>query len=325
MLRLEQQFSTPSTSLSLVAMGGLLLLPFFPSNPNIDRAAPLSKPMQDPSARQSPEGAGPQLDGGWTESEIARSRAQCVQVLKSVDADLEMLPQVKKGSCGAPAIVRLKSLGSKSPVAFDPPVEVNCQMAAALYQWNKSTLQPASQRKLRSGVARILGASGYVCRNVYNLPDRNLSQHAFANAIDVSAFVLKDGRIITVRKGWGPTKRDAKRQIKKTAAPVGATAPAGTITQDAASRYAAHPLRRKITKTSLTLKDAQTSVGQPRQQKPDSAVQRAKRTAAEKFLKRLHRGACGHFDTVLGPEANEAHRSHFHFDLNASRSRPYCD
>ncbi len=33
-----------------------------------------------------------------------------------------------------------------------------------------------------------------------------------------------------------------------------------------------------------------------------------------RFLKRVQDGACDHFDTVLGPEYNELHRDHFHFD-----------
>lgn len=40
-------------------------------------------------------------------------------------------------------------------------------------------------------------------------------------------------------------------------------------------------------------------------------------------LKYMHRAACGRFGTVLGPEADPAHRDHFHFDT-AQRSRPYC-
>jgi hypothetical protein len=42
------------------------------------------------------------------------------------------------------------------------------------------------------------------------------------------------------------------------------------------------------------------------------------------FLRRLHRGACETFSTVLGPDANEAHRNHFHFDLAARKRGPYC-
>lgn len=34
----------------------------------------------------------------------------------------------------------------------------------------------------------------------------------------------------------------------------------------------------------------------------------------DRFLRRVHDRACDHFDTVLGPEYNELHRDHFHFD-----------
>ncbi len=40
-------------------------------------------------------------------------------------------------------------------------------------------------------------------------------------------------------------------------------------------------------------------------------------------LKALHKAACGPFGTVLGPDANAAHRDHFHFDTASGRS-PYC-
>jgi hypothetical protein len=43
------------------------------------------------------------------------------------------------------------------------------------------------------------------------------------------------------------------------------------------------------------------------------------------FLRRLHKGACGTFGTVLGPDANEAHRNHFHFDLAARKRSAFCE
>lgn len=43
------------------------------------------------------------------------------------------------------------------------------------------------------------------------------------------------------------------------------------------------------------------------------------------FLRRLHKGACTAFGTVLGPEANEAHRNHFHFDLAPRKRSAFCE
>ena len=49
---------------------------------------------------------------------------------------------------------------------------------------------------------------------------------------------------------------------------------------------------------------------------------RARRSSAA--LRRMHRGACGPFGTVLGPEADRFHQDHFHFDTARYRSGSYC-
>ena len=43
-----------------------------------------------------------------------------------------------------------------------------------------------------------------------------------------------------------------------------------------------------------------------------------------KALRQMHKGACGPFGTVLGPNANKFHRDHFHFDTARYRSGSYC-
>jgi hypothetical protein len=45
----------------------------------------------------------------------------------------------------------------------------------------------------------------------------------------------------------------------------------------------------------------------------------------ERFLKRIHASACRTFGTILGPEANEAHRNHFHLDMAERRSGSFCE
>ena len=48
-------------------------------------------------------------------------------------------------------------------------------------------------------------------------------------------------------------------------------------------------------------------------------------TAESQFLHKLHAGACQIFGTVLGPEANEAHRDHFHLDMKPDRKKAFCE
>lgn len=47
-------------------------------------------------------------------------------------------------------------------------------------------------------------------------------------------------------------------------------------------------------------------------------------TPRARFLRGAHRTACNLFGTVLGPEANRAHRNHFHVDLARRELGNYC-
>lgn len=41
-------------------------------------------------------------------------------------------------------------------------------------------------------------------------------------------------------------------------------------------------------------------------------------------MRQMHKGACGPFGTVLGPNADRFHQDHFHFDTARYRSGSYC-
>jgi hypothetical protein len=43
------------------------------------------------------------------------------------------------------------------------------------------------------------------------------------------------------------------------------------------------------------------------------------------FLRDVHDGGCKIFGTVLGPEANEAHKNHFHVDIAKRRRTAFCE
>ena len=61
-----------------------------------------------------------------------------------------------------------------------------------------------------------------------------------------------------------------------------------------------------------------------RQENPQDKPKTPQRTDEEiraAFLHRVHGGACDLFGTVLGPDANEAHRNHFHLDMRGRRSK----
>lgn len=77
---------------------------------------------------------------------------------------------------------------------------LTCEMTAATALWVINKVQPEARATFGSGVARIHHLGTYSCRNIEGSDRR--SQHAKANAIDISGFTLEDGRTISVQKDW---------------------------------------------------------------------------------------------------------------------------
>ena len=48
------------------------------------------------------------------------------------------------------------------------------------------------------------------------------------------------------------------------------------------------------------------------------------RGSNSKIMRKIHKDACGPFNTVLGPNADRYHQDHFHFDIARHRSGRYC-
>jgi hypothetical protein len=233
---------------------------------------------------------------------------------------------MRKGQCGTPAPILLKSIGNNPKLTFQPAVEINCQMAVALGEWATDTLQPAAREAYSSDVKSIVGASGYSCRNRYGMANERLSEHALANAIDIGGFALANGRSVKVSAGWGATARDRVAAAKTAAKP--ADIPAGKDDEKTAKTPA---IKGEKTAQRASLKTAELTDAKEKAKQKTPTVTDAKvvevdgtSTPDGRFLRRLHTGACETFGTVLGPEANEAHRDHLHFDLKARKRRAVC-
>ncbi len=80
------------------------------------------------------------------------------------------------------------------------PLRMTCHQLATLYIWERRVARPLAQKTFGSPLARIETFGTYSCRNIAGTRVR--SQHAAANAIDISGFVLEDGRRISVREHW---------------------------------------------------------------------------------------------------------------------------
>jgi hypothetical protein len=170
-------------------------------------------------------------------------------------------------------------------VEVTPPAVVNCRLAARLDHWMKDTVQPVAEEMLGGRVTRIVNASAYACRQRIGTSGGRLSEHSLANALDISAFVMGGDQPIDVLTNWGPTARDRQAQAKS---------------EKPAGGGDARPIR-----------DAEQVDGTS--------------TSNARFLRRMHAGACTVFGTVLGPEANEAHRDHLHLDLAPRKHSAFCE
>lgn len=86
-------------------------------------------------------------------------------------------------------------------------VETSCEIALRLYMWNRHVVQPAAARHFGQSVDEILHFDSYSCRKM-RTPQGNStswSAHATAHAIDISGFVLADGRSLTLLDSWDDT------------------------------------------------------------------------------------------------------------------------
>jgi hypothetical protein len=101
------------------------------------------------------------------------------------------------------------------PATVTPAATLACPMVSQLDLWIANAVQPAAMRWFGQPVAEIRQISAYSCRGMNGNPRARISEHAFGNALDVSAFTLADGRRVTVKNGWRglPEERGFLRDV----------------------------------------------------------------------------------------------------------------
>lgn len=137
---------------------------------------------------------------------LHRDPALCASVLREPHIAATPIPDnAIKDGCGWINAVRLSAVGG-AELGVD---KLTCEEAAALALWVEYDVQPLAQATFDSRVTGLGDMGAYECRNMIgNGTWTNMrSQHALANAIDISGFRLANGRTITVAKdykGSGP-------------------------------------------------------------------------------------------------------------------------
>ncbi len=129
----------------------------------------------------------------------AAARRECLAQLTADGARYTRMPdRVFAGGCSAIGTVQLQDIGM--PVTNLGAM--TCPLADALTRWSRDATQKAAVAWLSSPVVRIESFGTYSCRPVNGVEGNRLSEHGLSNAVDISGFVLADGRRITVLDGW---------------------------------------------------------------------------------------------------------------------------
>jgi hypothetical protein len=122
---------------------------------------------------------------------------ECRAVLERSEVGFAALKPTGEGACARPDRTRL----TEFPFAPSSP-PATCAVATAMELWRTKSVEPAAQEIFGSGIARIEHLGVYSCRRLYGRSEGAWSEHATGNAIDISAFVLEDGRRISLLGDW---------------------------------------------------------------------------------------------------------------------------
>ena len=111
----------------------------------------------------------------------------------------------KVQGCGIEQPVRVTQVDG---IRLTTPATVDCATAAALKDWINAGVRPAFGRQ---EVVELRVAASYICRPRNNRPGAKISEHGRGKAIDISGFILSDGRELSVIGNYNRQMRQAHR------------------------------------------------------------------------------------------------------------------
>ena len=203
---------------------------------------PPSKPKSNQEAERSVEKS--DQSGVPDEGKRAQASLKCDIPGALISSSSSVSGTSGDDDCGIKDPIMLEGVVVGDNAAkFPAPVTISCEFARKLTEWLREDVVPAAEDQFGSAVAVFRSGPGYQCRRRNNRPDGKLSEHALGKAVDISAFEIADGSLVSVSKDWGESTKKGR------------------------------------------------------------------------FLKTIHALACRRFTTVLGPDADPNHKSHFHVDI----------
>ncbi|MFC4254560.1 extensin [Altererythrobacter xixiisoli] len=132
---------------------------------------------------------------------IKSDPAACQATLERSGIAFTALPDAGEGECRRSARTVLDPAEDSAALYPNSPA-TTCAVAAGYQLWLQHGLQPAARQLLGSEIATIEHLGAYNCRRIGGGQTGRWSEHATGNAIDIAAFVLEDGRRISVLRDW---------------------------------------------------------------------------------------------------------------------------
>ena len=118
------------------------------------------------------------------------------------------------GACPLHNVVRVRDFG---PVSLNSSFLASCPLALSSALFVSQQARPLTRTWTGNELVRIEHLGSYACRNIYHRPDARRSEHATAEALDISAFRLANGERVTILHGWRSTKTQPWLQALLTA------------------------------------------------------------------------------------------------------------
>jgi hypothetical protein len=138
----------------------------------------------------------------WKLQAFAMDHTACRQFLRDAGVTFTQLPErTEQGFCKVDDAVLMTSGG---PPLYPNTPQMSCPVAAGLVLWERQGLAKVARDMMGSKVTRIEHIGTYNCRRQYGKKTGWVSEHAYANAIDIGGFTFADGTRVTVLDGWNP-------------------------------------------------------------------------------------------------------------------------
>lgn len=118
------------------------------------------------------------------------------------------LPPISEDRCGERSPLEVTEV---SGVQLSASAVMNCRTATAMAEWVESANETASLQ-LGSEIKQVITSTSYQCRRRNNALTGKISEHGFANAIDILGFRFSNGEAISLIKDWGPTLQQASEE-----------------------------------------------------------------------------------------------------------------